>query len=66
LLGQRQRIRRIAEGDEDIGIERLYLVDNRREVLRADRVALVIGQLEFGVGERRPRRRKVDAETVGG
>ena len=66
LLGQRQRIRRIAEGDEDIRIERLHLVDDRREILRADRIALVVGELEFRVGERRPRRRRqIDAEAVG-
>ena len=37
-----------------------------REILGADRIALVVGELEVRVGERRPRRaRQVDAEAVG-
>ena len=37
-----------------------------REILRADRIALVVGQLELRVGKRRPRRRRqIDTEAVG-
>ena len=48
------------------GLSALISLTIGREILRADRIALVVGELEFGVGERRPRRaRQVDAETVG-
>ena len=48
------------------GLSALISLTIRREILRADRIALVVSELEFRVGERRPRRcRQVDAEAVG-
>ncbi len=60
------RIRRIAEGDEGVGAGALGFAEQRREILRADRIALVIGELEFCLLKAFARGlRQIDAETVG-
>ena len=64
--GQSEGVGRIAEGDEGIGAGRLRRVDELRKILGGDRVALVEGELEAGLLQRRPcGGGQLDAEGVG-
>ena len=66
LLGERHGVGRIAEGHEGVGAGARRLADQRREILRADGIALVVGELEARIGEALAGGlREVDAEAVG-
>ena len=65
LIGQADRVRRIAERDEDVRVAGLCVLDDRLQVLRAERIGLVIDELEAGLLESLARGgRLLDAELV--
>ncbi len=65
-VGDRERVGRIRQGDEDIGIERLHFIEDGRHVLRAQRIGLVVHEPEAVFLDHLARGGgNVDAEAVG-
>ena len=61
----RERVGRIAEGKERVGIGRLRVLEHRLHVLRAERIGLVIDEIEAGLLQPFARRgRLLDAELI--
>lgn len=66
LLGQTESIRRIRPGDKGIGIAGFGTLDNRREILGAERVGFIIDNFKTGLFKEGPGRAgQLDAKCIG-